>query len=242
MNTPIDNEYVLSAEYLQEEAYHGSSISHKFAQILLWTFVSILITPILLILSFFHSSDNFWVAATVVIFAIVLIISYFRKDDKNAEDEYTTAWEVKTRSVQQIIQDRIYPQDRNTKFRTSHLAKVSNLQTIPENQHPQSMSKMRPEMSEKYTAAMTDMTSETRVMLNIHLLISGAISMVLVWAAYYYHHNPHSIDEAANYMLVVGKVVVVLIMYMSVLHQTKFWIEELERERRGILRGWDIFN
>lgn len=133
------------------------------------------------------------------------------------------------------------------------------------------MSGMRHEMSEKYTAAMKDMTSETRVMLNIYVLlpisfsilyfflftlhpskapqltcnqlfISGAISIVFLWASYYYFHHPRSIYEATNYLLLASKGVVVMVMYGSVLHQTKFWIEELERERRGIMRGWDIVN
>ncbi|KAJ8065868.1 hypothetical protein OCU04_004970 [Sclerotinia nivalis] len=239
-NGLIDNEYILSAEYLQEKAYHSSSISHKFAQSLLWCFVAILITPMLVILIQFRSSNYFWAPVTCVIFAIVMLISYFNYDKKEVEETYTTAWEDKTRSVAKIIQDRIYVKDQKTKFRVSHLAQIHRLQSIPENQHPKSISNMRHEMSEKYTAAMKDMTSETRVMLNIYLIVSGVMSTVFLWAAHHYYHRPSSFYEATNYLVLVGKVIVLMIMYMSVLHQTKFWIEELERERMEIMRGWDI--
>ncbi|KAF7853054.1 hypothetical protein EAF04_010793 [Stromatinia cepivora] len=239
-NKLIDNGYTLSAEYLQEKAYHSSSISHKFAQILLWCFMAILITPMLIILIQFGSTNYFWASATCVIFAVVMLVSYSNHDKKGVEETYTTAWEDKTRSVAKIIQDRVYVKDQKTKFRISHLAQIHRLQSIPENQHPKSISNMRHEMSEKFIAAMKDMTSETRVMLNIYLIISGAMSTVFLWTAHYYYHRPSSFYEATNYLVLVGKVIVMMIMYMSVLHQTKFWIEELERERRGIMTGWDI--
>ncbi|ESZ90057.1 hypothetical protein SBOR_9561 [Sclerotinia borealis F-4128] len=241
LNTSKENEYVLSAEYLQEEAYHGSSISHKFAQFLLWSFVSVLVTPILFTLSHFHSSDYFWVAATCVIFAIVILISCFHHDEQQLEEAYTTAWESKTISVQKIIQDRIYAKDRNTKFRTSHLAKVHRLQTIPENQHPKSLSNMRLDLSEKYTAAMKDMTSKTRIMLNIYLIISGAMSTMFILAAYHFHNTSHyHLDEIMSSTKLVTLGVAVMVMYLRLLHKTKFWIEELERERRAIKKGWNL--
>ncbi|CAD6442338.1 f2350cb0-f1ad-44ad-b8da-0b4103eb1488 [Sclerotinia trifoliorum] len=230
-------------------------------------FVVVLIAPILIVLVQFCSSDYLWASVTFVIFVIVTLISYFHQGEnlKAVGETYTTAWEEKTRNIAKSIQDRIYAKDQKTyahlfvlellpssqsesmtlifgysKFRASHLAQIYRLRSIPGNQHPKSISNMRHEMSEKYTAAMKDMTSETRVMLSIYLIISGAISTVLLWAAHHYYHRPSSFYEATNYLVLVCKVVVVMIMYMSVLRQTRFWIEELERERREIMRGWDI--
>ncbi|KAM3148411.1 hypothetical protein ABEW05_011387 [Botrytis cinerea] len=244
-NEFVDNEYVMSAEYLQKEAYHGSSISHKVAQILLWSFISILIAPILVIVNILfqlRDSKYSWAAITGCLFFIVSLISYFLHDSKDLDESYSTQWGMKTRNTAQEVQDRIYVKDRNIKFRTTHLAHIQSLQTIPENQSPMSLGNMRHEMSEKFTAAMKDMTSETRVTLNIYLMISGALSTIFLWAAHHYYYNSASLSEATNHFLFLGKAIIAIIMYTSVLHQTKFWIEELERERSCIMRGWDIVN
>ncbi|QSZ36370.1 hypothetical protein DSL72_006246 [Monilinia vaccinii-corymbosi] len=68
----------------------------------------------LLALCQFRSSDYFWMAATCVLVAITLLIAHFNKDDdKEVEENYATAWEIKTRDVQQKIQDRREARDRN---------------------------------------------------------------------------------------------------------------------------------
>lgn len=73
-------------------------------------------------------------------------------------------------------------------------------------------------------------------------MISAALSTIFLWAAHHYYYNSASLSEATNHLLFLGKAIVAIIMYTSVLHQTKFWIEELERERSCIMRGWDIVN
>lgn len=119
---------------------------------------------------------------------------HHEKKLEGVEETYTIAWEEKTRNIAKIIQNRIYVKDQKTyvhlslrhfalplnlkvrhwcweysKFRASHLAQIHHLQSIPGNQHPNSMGNMRHEMSEKYTAAIKDMTSETRLMLTIYV-------------------------------------------------------------------------
>ncbi|TGO24734.1 hypothetical protein BPAE_0096g00400 [Botrytis paeoniae] len=244
-NESIENEYTMSAEYLQKEAYHGSSMSYQVAQILLWSFIAILIAPILVIVNIlfqFRDSKYSWAAITGCLFFIISLISYFLRTSKELDESYSAQWEMKTRTTAQEVQDRIYAKDRNTKFRTTHLAHIQNLQTIPENQSPRSLHNMRHQMNEKFTVAMKDMTSETRVKLNIYLIISGALSIIPYWAAHHYYNTPTSFSEAKNHLVLLSKALVVIIMYTTVLHQTKFWIEELERERSCIMRGWDIVN
>ncbi|KAI9648193.1 hypothetical protein NHQ30_002825 [Ciborinia camelliae] len=205
------------------------------------SFISILITPFLLTVSYFRASNYFWGAATCVIFTILLLISHFHKDDKEYTENYNNTWEAKAKEVGQIIESRIYANERKTKFRTTHLAEVQRLQSIPENQHPKSLSNMRHEMREKYTEAIKDMTSATRIMLYIHLFVSGTMSSMLLLAIYYYHNTTHlHIDEMMSSTKLVTSSVAVMVMDIRVLHKTKFWIEELERERRAIMNGWCI--
>ncbi|TGO39703.1 hypothetical protein BHYA_0049g00390 [Botrytis hyacinthi] len=241
----IENEYTMSAEYLQKEAYHGSSMSYQAAQILLWSFIAILIAPILVIVNIlFHFRDSkySWVAITGCVFLIISLISYFLRNSKELDENYSSQWGMKTRATAQEVQDRIYAKDRNTKFRTTHLDHIQSLQAIPKNQSPRSLGNMRHQINEKFTAAMKDMTSETRVKLNTYLIISGALSIIPYWAASYYYNNPTSFSEATNHLVLLSKALVVIIMYTTVLNQTKFWIEELEREKSCIMRGWDIVN
>ncbi|KAF7859492.1 uncharacterized protein EAF02_010940 [Botrytis sinoallii] len=241
----IENEYIMSAEYLQQEAYHGSSMSYQVAQILLWSFIAILIAPILVIVNIlfqFRDSKYSWAAITGCVFFITSLIFYFLRTSKELDESYSAQWGMKTRDTAQEVQNRIYAKDRNAKFRTTHLADMHGLQTIPENQSPRSLGNMRHQMNEKFVAAMKDMTSETRVKLNIYLIISGALSIIPYCAAQHYYNNPTSFSEATNHLVLLSKALVVIIMYTTVLYQTKFWIEELERERSCIMRGWDIVN
>ncbi|TGO56564.1 hypothetical protein BCON_0076g00420 [Botryotinia convoluta] len=116
-NDSIENEYTMSAEYLQKEAYHGSSMSYQVAQILLWSFIAILIAPILVIVNIifqFRDSKYSWAAITGCVFFIISLISYFLRTSKELDENYSAQWEMKTRTAAQEAQDRIYAKDRNT--------------------------------------------------------------------------------------------------------------------------------
>ncbi|THV46562.1 hypothetical protein BGAL_0376g00100 [Botrytis galanthina] len=116
-NDSIENEYTMSAEYLQKEAYHGSSMSYQVAQILLWSFIAILIAPILVIVNIlFHPRDSkySWAAITGCVFLIISLISYFLRNSKELDENYSAQWGMKTRATAQEVQDRIYAKDRNT--------------------------------------------------------------------------------------------------------------------------------
>ncbi|KAF7911443.1 uncharacterized protein EAF01_002950 [Botrytis porri] len=118
----IENEYTMSAEYLQKEAYHGSSMSYQAAQMLLWSFIAILIAPILIIVNIlfqFRDSKYSWAAMTGCVFFILSLISYFLRSSKELDESYSASWGMKTKTTAQEIQDRIYANDRNTYFSLS---------------------------------------------------------------------------------------------------------------------------
>ncbi|KAF7958329.1 hypothetical protein EAE96_001880 [Botrytis aclada] len=128
-NEFIENEYTMSAEYLQKEAYHGSSISYQVAQILLWSFIAILIAPILIIvniLSHLRDSKYSWPAITGCVLFIISLISYFLRNSKGLDKNYSAQWEKKTRAAAQEAQDRIYAKDRTTYFSLSSTANMES--------------------------------------------------------------------------------------------------------------------